>query len=44
MPDGAPAPVPRSAALALTVTFVPGVKLDPEDGDVIDTVGAAASI
>jgi hypothetical protein len=42
-PDDVPEPVPRSAALAVTVTLVPRVKLDPEEGAVIETVGAAAS-
>ena len=43
MPDGLPEPVPRSVALAVTVTFAPLVTLDPLAGDVIETAGAAAS-
>ena len=43
-PDAAPEPVPWSDALALTVTLVPRVKLDPETGAVIATAGVAASI
>src|SRR6266700_6265287 len=44
IPDGAPDPVPRSVAPAVTVTLVPCVTLVPEAGEVIETVGAAASI
>src|SRR5260370_40847657 len=43
-PDAAPEPVPRSVALALTVTLVPWVKLDPEAGARIEAVGGAASL
>ncbi len=39
IPEGVPDPVPRSVALAATLTFVPCVKLDPLAGDVIETVG-----
>lgn len=42
-PEGAPEPVPRSVAVAMTVTLVPRVKLDPAAGEVIEAVGAAAS-
>ncbi len=37
-------PVPTSDALAVTVTFVPKAKLDPDAGDVTETTGGAASI
>ena len=42
-PDAAAEPVPPSAAVAVTVTLVPRVKLDPAEGAVMETVGAAAS-
>ena len=42
-PEGAPEPVPRSVAVAVTVTLVPRVKLDPAVGEVIEAVGVAAS-
>jgi hypothetical protein len=44
MPEGAPDPVPRSVALADTVTIVPRWSVNPLTGLVIDTVGAAASM
>jgi len=44
IPEGDPDPVPRSVALADSVTLVPRWTVTPLAGLVIDTVGAAASI